>query len=98
VWRRRNRAEGFPGLTPTLGTTCRHFDANIFVLLINSQNILMAMTAATIGPLNAKKGDERTPLLRKESSEAVKYGKSVLYRALLCGFMVSLSFGVTQVP
>jgi hypothetical protein len=70
----------------------------IFVLIINSQNILMAMIAATNGPLNVKKGDERTPLLRKESSEAVKYGKSVLYRALLCGFMVSLSFGVTQVP
>jgi hypothetical protein len=70
----------------------------IFVRIINSQNILMAMNGATNGSFQARKGDERTPLLQKESSEAVKYGKSVLYRALLCGFMVSLSFGVTQVP
>jgi hypothetical protein len=70
----------------------------IFVRIINSQNILMAMNGATNGSSQARKGDERTPLLQKESSEAVKYGKSVLYRALLCGFMVSLSFGVTQVP
>jgi len=79
-------------------STFRHFDANIFVRLINSQNILMAMISATNGALNAKKSDERTPLLQRELSEAVRYGKSVLYRALLCGFMVSLSFGVTQVP
>jgi hypothetical protein len=58
----------------------------------------MAMNEATNGSLQAQRGDERTPLLPKESSESVKYGKSVLYRALLCGFMVSLSFGVTQVP
>ena len=43
---------------------------------------------------------ETTHLLPKQPVEVgtVTYGKSVLYRALLCGFMVSLSFGVTQVP
>ena len=46
----------------------------------------------------AVKSDETTPLIPQEPPEARKYGKSVLYRALLCGFMISLSFGVTQVP
>ena len=47
----------------------------------------------------ASKVNEVTPLLSKGPLiEAPKYGKSVLYRALLCGFLVSLSFGVTQVP
>ncbi|TVY90220.1 Major facilitator-type transporter [Lachnellula willkommii] len=47
----------------------------------------------------ASKANEVTPLLsRGPVIEAPKYGKSVLYRALLCGFLVSLSFGVTQVP
>ncbi|RFU34287.1 hypothetical protein B7463_g2079, partial [Scytalidium lignicola] len=41
---------------------------------------------------------ETTPLLSKKPAAASQYGTSVLYRALLCGFMVSLSFGVTQVP
>jgi hypothetical protein len=102
VWGRRDRPEALPGLTPLLYSNnivdISHSDDNIFVLIINAQNILMAMIAATNSPLNVNNGDERTPLLQKESSEAVKYGKSVLYRALLCGFMVSLSFGVTQVP
>lgn len=44
------------------------------------------------------KADETTPLIPQEQPEARRYGKSVLYRTLLCGFMVSLSFGVTQVP
>ncbi|KAH7391593.1 hypothetical protein BKA64DRAFT_678001 [Cadophora sp. MPI-SDFR-AT-0126] len=47
---------------------------------------------------NATKADETTPLIPQTPPEPVKYGKSVLYRALLCGFVVSLSFGVTQVP
>lgn len=47
---------------------------------------------------NAMKADETTPLIPQTPPESVKYGKSVLYRALLCGFVVSLSFGVTQVP
>ncbi|EKD15409.1 major facilitator superfamily transporter [Drepanopeziza brunnea f. sp. 'multigermtubi' MB_m1] len=47
---------------------------------------------------NSVKANENTPLIQCHSSKAVKYGKSVLYRALLCGFVVSLSFGVTQVP
>ncbi|TVY41992.1 hypothetical protein LOCC1_G006505 [Lachnellula occidentalis] len=47
----------------------------------------------------APKANEVTPLLSRGAIiEAPKYGKSVLYRALLCGFLVSLSFGVTQVP
>jgi hypothetical protein len=47
------------------------------------------------------KAHETTPLLPGaplEAVEPVKYGDSVLYRALLCGFMVSMSFAVTQVP
>ncbi|RDW59982.1 hypothetical protein BP5796_11588 [Coleophoma crateriformis] len=42
--------------------------------------------------------DENTPLLLQKEPEAGKYGNSVLYLALLCGFLVSVSFGVTQVP
>ncbi|KAI7280393.1 hypothetical protein KC345_g4787 [Hortaea werneckii] len=42
---------------------------------------------------------EDTPLLeRKESHISVLWSKSVVYRVLLTGFLVSLSFGVTQVP
>jgi len=42
--------------------------------------------------------NETTTLLSPTPPKARKWGKSVLYRALLCGFMVALSFGVTQVP
>ncbi len=45
----------------------------------------------------AKPG-ETTPLIAKGTTEEKKWGKSVVHRALLAGFMVSLSFGVTQVP
>jgi hypothetical protein len=41
---------------------------------------------------------ERTPLLQTPSSGSKGRRDSVLWRVLLCGFMVSLSFGVTQVP
>ncbi|KAI7186890.1 hypothetical protein KC363_g6309 [Hortaea werneckii] len=42
---------------------------------------------------------EDTPLLeRKESHISLLWSKSVVYRVLLTGFLVSLSFGVTQVP
>lgn len=41
---------------------------------------------------------EATPLLPREEAKEQKRGKSVVYRLLLCAFMVSLSFGVTQVP
>jgi hypothetical protein len=51
-----------------------------------------------VDQVTAVKPNENTPLLPQEPFEVRKYGKSVLYRALLCGFMVSLSFGVTQVP
>jgi hypothetical protein len=41
---------------------------------------------------------ETTPLIPTGESEPKRFGKSIVYRALICGFMVSLSFGVTQVP
>ncbi|KAI7215974.1 hypothetical protein KC333_g5117 [Hortaea werneckii] len=42
---------------------------------------------------------EDTSLLeRKESRVSILWSKSVVYRVLLTGFLVSLSFGVTQVP
>ncbi|KAE8444468.1 hypothetical protein EG329_000559 [Mollisiaceae sp. DMI_Dod_QoI] len=44
------------------------------------------------------KVDETSPLLTPEPSKPRKWGKSVVYRALLCGFLVTLSFSVTQVP
>ncbi len=50
------------------------------------------------GDRDAARDDETAPLLGREREEPRKWGKSILYRALLCGFMVSLSFGVTQVP
>jgi hypothetical protein len=37
-------------------------------------------------------------LLPGAQSSPTKRGKGVFYRALVVGFMVSLSFGVTQVP
>lgn len=42
---------------------------------------------------------EDTPLLERKLSRAeVLWHKSTVYRVLLTGFLVSLSFGVTQVP
>jgi hypothetical protein len=54
--------------------------------------------AADLSTAKYHENDETTPLLSGKALKPVKYGKSVLYRALLAGFMVSLSFGVTQVP
>ena len=43
--------------------------------------------------------DEQSPLLiRKASRASVIWRKSAVYRVLLTSFLVSLSFGVTQVP
>ena len=55
----------------------------------------MAVDRDTDANANAQ---ETTPLLSKDPPGQLKHSKSVLYRALICGFMVSLSFGVTQVP
>lgn len=43
---------------------------------------------------------ETTPLLSRTKSEAgaVSCGSSVQWRLMLCAFLVSLSFGITQVP
>ncbi|EMD87193.1 hypothetical protein COCC4DRAFT_75844 [Bipolaris maydis ATCC 48331] len=57
---------------------------------------------ATQEPSNASPAGETTPLLQreepKESDSGKKHGVSVLFRALLCAFLVSLTFGITQVP
>ena len=50
------------------------------------------------GQEEAVEAHETTPLLPGDQSKPVKWGKSVLYRALFCSFVVSASFGVTQVP
>ncbi|CAO2648697.1 Nn.00g079640.m01.CDS01 [Neocucurbitaria sp. VM-36] len=44
--------------------------------------------------------EETTPLLGHEQPKQItaKRGSSVLLRALLCAFLVSLTFGITQVP
>lgn len=42
--------------------------------------------------------DETTPLIRTETNKSKIWGNSVLLRGLMAGFLVSLSFGVTQVP
>ncbi|KAK4557072.1 hypothetical protein LTR86_006053 [Recurvomyces mirabilis] len=43
--------------------------------------------------------DENTALLeRKQSTVSVLWTKSAVYRVLFTGFLVSLSFGITQVP
>ncbi|KAE9378976.1 major facilitator superfamily MFS_1 protein [Stipitochalara longipes BDJ] len=52
----------------------------------------MAITNDTTQP------SEATPLISTGAPKPKRYGKSIVYRALICGFMVSLSFGVTQVP
>lgn len=58
------------------------------------------MTGSTMS--KTRGGAETTPLLTKvkstDSKAERRWGKGVLYRALICGFMVSLSFSVTQVP
>jgi MFS family permease len=44
---------------------------------------------------------ETTPLLQHEEPkerDGEEHGVSVLFRALLCAFLVSLTFGITQVP
>ena len=41
---------------------------------------------------------EETPLLPNPPRKPKKWGKSVTYLVLLTSFLVSLSFGVTQVP
>lgn len=44
---------------------------------------------------------ESTPLLQSQKHDDIpqrKWPKSVVYRVLLTAFLVSLSFGVTQVP
>ncbi|KAH8754409.1 major facilitator superfamily domain-containing protein [Hyaloscypha sp. PMI_1271] len=41
---------------------------------------------------------ETTPLILSRTSKPKKYGRSIVYRALVAGFMISLSFSITQVP
>jgi hypothetical protein len=41
---------------------------------------------------------EATPLLASEVVKEPKWSRSVLYRALIAAFLISLSFGVTQIP
>ncbi|KAF2656076.1 MFS general substrate transporter [Lophiostoma macrostomum CBS 122681] len=55
------------------------------------------MPAADESHSDAGRPQETTPLLPRDAAER-QYDRWVLYRALLCAFMVSLSFGVTQVP
>jgi Major Facilitator Superfamily len=64
-----------------------------------SQQDDLQLTRSQLPP----KVDENTPLLPTKSIESTKSrakssAKSVLFKLLLCGFFVSLSFGVTQVP
>lgn len=47
---------------------------------------------------NATGVQESTPLLPREVPEEKEGNKLALYRALVSAFIVSLSFGVTQVP
>jgi hypothetical protein len=44
--------------------------------------------------------EESTPLLppKQSAQEEKRSNKRALFRALVCAFFVSLSFGVTQVP
>ncbi|KAH7355908.1 major facilitator superfamily domain-containing protein [Pyrenochaeta sp. MPI-SDFR-AT-0127] len=58
------------------------------------------MRALTREPGGNQRMDETTPLLPREEAKerAGKRGNSVLFRALLCAFLVSLTFGITQVP
>lgn len=54
---------------------------------------------ASNGPTTHAGAQETTPLLHKVNSRGErKWPKSVAYLVLLTGFLVSLSFGVTQVP
>lgn len=57
----------------------------------------MAVTQET---RETSRADEATPLLPREETKGRegKRGNSVLFRALLCAFLVSLTFGITQVP
>ncbi|KAH7138518.1 major facilitator superfamily domain-containing protein [Dendryphion nanum] len=53
-------------------------------------------TASRTG--NRAMADEATPLLQRKVQKEVKSNRSAVYIGLFCGFIVSLSFGVTQVP
>ncbi|KAF3000929.1 hypothetical protein E8E13_008714 [Curvularia kusanoi] len=56
---------------------------------------------STRGPATGEAVQETTPLLQRTKSEDGKPGPrhaSVQWRLMLCAFLVSLSFGITQVP
>lgn len=58
-------------------------------------------TKSTSGSVKSSSTSETAPLLPKDSSSNKtqrKWPKSVVYRVLITAFIVSLSFGVTQVP
>ncbi|USP80707.1 uncharacterized protein yc1106_07981 [Curvularia clavata] len=55
----------------------------------------------TQDPSSTSLAGETTPLLQREETKErddKKHNASVLFRALLCAFLVSLTFGITQVP
>jgi hypothetical protein len=54
------------------------------------------MSSAESNGERAVEADESTPLITNGKAE--KKSKADFYKALLCGFLVALSFGVTQVP
>ncbi|KAF2680601.1 MFS general substrate transporter [Lentithecium fluviatile CBS 122367] len=56
--------------------------------------------ASRLGQADISRPQETTPLLPREDGDVRegKRGNSVLFRILLCGLIVSISFGVTQVP
>lgn len=66
------------------------------ILLVRSYYVFEM--SSTHRDSNASRTEETTPLLSREEIKPPKWGKSALFRALLCAFMVSTSFGVTQVP
>jgi hypothetical protein len=53
------------------------------------------------GQVQSDQSQETTPLLPRQDEGNQPEGRdtgTVLFRILLCGFLVSTSFGVTQVP
>jgi hypothetical protein len=47
----------------------------------------------------SRSAEETTPLLgERQTAEEKRWDSYIIHRLLFCGFLVALSFGVTQVP
>jgi len=88
-------------LTSVLHFLYYHLVKSSGTLLWHEEIMAAEEEASKASSVRTANGDaqETTPLLHQVNSRGErKWPKSVAYLVLLTGFLVSLSFGVTQVP